>query len=227
MPHCKQVCIERCPISNLLLGYKQDLRNSSTPLLLSLGYPISISPDGPGKFGYEDSTADYFAAATAYNWTLRHLKLIAYHSINHAVCDESIKNRLIHQFDAAWNSWIQSFLQSQGIQEGSFAHQKEKESEIFAASLHWSFSGEEELAAEKLMAEEEQLLEGVRAELFHLEGFFELVMKVKKSQLYATVAAMPKGTLHSCHLHYCHDLAFVFNLLSSLKNARFHLEGCG
>jgi adenosine deaminase len=142
MPHCKQACIERCPISNLLLGYKQDLRNSSTPLLLSLGYPVSISPDDPGKFGYEDTTGDYFAVATAYNWTLRHLKLVAYHSINHAICDESIKSRLIHLFDAAWNTWVQTFLKSQGIPECSLALHQEKEGEVFAANLHWSFSGE-------------------------------------------------------------------------------------
>ena len=50
--HCKHVCIEKNPVSNLLLGYKKDLRQSSTPLLLGLGYPLSISPDDPGKFGY-------------------------------------------------------------------------------------------------------------------------------------------------------------------------------
>lgn len=87
LPHCKNVCFEKNPISNLLLGYKSDLREASAPILLGLGYPVSISPDDPGKFGYEDSTADYFAAALSYNWSLRHLKLVAYHSINYAICE--------------------------------------------------------------------------------------------------------------------------------------------
>lgn len=55
-------------------------------MLLGLGYPVSISPDDPGKFGLLDTTEDYFVAVMAYNWSLRHLKLVSYHSINHALC---------------------------------------------------------------------------------------------------------------------------------------------
>jgi adenosine deaminase len=98
LPHCKHVCFEKNPISNLLLGYKSDLREASAPILLGLGYPVSLSPDDPGKFGLEDTTADYFIAALSYNWSLRHLKLIGYHSINHAVCEEGVKARLIKSF---------------------------------------------------------------------------------------------------------------------------------
>jgi len=63
-----------------------------------LGYPVSISPDDPGKFGFEDTSVDYFSAAVAFNWTLRHLKLIGYHSINHAVCEEDVRSRLISSY---------------------------------------------------------------------------------------------------------------------------------
>ena len=94
LPHCKNICIEKNPLSNLILGYNKDVRHSSTPLLVGMGYPVSISPDDPGKFWCDDATEDYFVAAVAYNWSLKHLKLIAYHSINHALCDESIKDRL-------------------------------------------------------------------------------------------------------------------------------------
>ncbi len=73
------------PISNLLTGGMSDLRTSPAPLLLGLGYAVSISPDDPGKFGYEDTTVDLYASAVSFNWTLRHFKLIAYHSINHAI----------------------------------------------------------------------------------------------------------------------------------------------
>ena len=83
---------------------------ASAPILLGLGYPVSISPDDPGKFGVSDNTEDYFVCAVAYNWTLRHLKLTAYHSINHSICSESIKDHLIKQFDQAWNKWIENFL---------------------------------------------------------------------------------------------------------------------
>jgi adenosine deaminase len=53
---------------------------------MSLGIPISISPDDPGKFGYDDSTVDYFMSMISYNWTLKDLKLLAIYSINHAIC---------------------------------------------------------------------------------------------------------------------------------------------
>ena len=51
LPHCRNVCFEKNPLSNLILGYVKDLREASAPILLGLGYPVSISPDDPGKFG--------------------------------------------------------------------------------------------------------------------------------------------------------------------------------
>ncbi len=51
LTNCKNVCFEKNPISNLLLGYNSDLREASAPILLGLGHAVSISPDDPGKFG--------------------------------------------------------------------------------------------------------------------------------------------------------------------------------
>jgi adenosine deaminase len=87
LPHCRNICFEKNPLSNIILGYNEDVREGSAPVLLGLGYAVTINPDDPGKFGVDDSTIDYFLAAISYNWTLRDLKLIAYHSINHAICD--------------------------------------------------------------------------------------------------------------------------------------------
>lgn len=53
---------------------------------MGLGHAITINPDDPGKFGYEDSTIDYFSAIISFDWTLRDLKLLGIHSINHAIC---------------------------------------------------------------------------------------------------------------------------------------------
>jgi adenosine deaminase len=90
----------------LVLGYNNDAREASAPILLGLGYAVSINPDDPGKFGVEDCTVDYFLAAISYNWTLRNLKLIAFHSINHAICDEHTRTCLLHSFNKKWNKWI-------------------------------------------------------------------------------------------------------------------------
>ena len=98
---CTGVCFELCPISNLITASsaKLDLRLSNAPILLGLGIPVSINSDDPGVFGYEDSTVDYFCASVSFNWTLKHLKLIAIHSINHSICTEGTKLRTIKSFE--------------------------------------------------------------------------------------------------------------------------------
>ncbi len=94
-----------------------DIRMSTAPLLLGLGYAVSISSDDPGKFGYEDTTVDYYASAVSFNWNLRHLKLIAYHSINHAIVTEGQRIQILESFEARWSSWINRFLERE-LREG-------------------------------------------------------------------------------------------------------------
>lgn len=84
---CYNTCFEVCPISGVVMRIKDDIRIGQGPILMSLNVPISISPDDPGKFGYEDSTADYFMSMISYNWSLKDLKLLGIYSINHAICD--------------------------------------------------------------------------------------------------------------------------------------------
>ena len=63
---------------------------------------MTINPDDPGKFGLEDSTMDYFFAAVSYNWTLKNLKLLGIHSINHAICSKNEREELLKSFTARW-----------------------------------------------------------------------------------------------------------------------------
>ncbi len=113
LAQCKHVCFELNPISNLLTGGMADIRMSSAPILLGLGYAVSISSDDPGKFGYEDTTVDYFAAAVCFNWTLKHLKLVAYHSINHAIVTEGERVKILENFNQHWNQWVAEYLRSE------------------------------------------------------------------------------------------------------------------
>ena len=99
LPFCKHVCFEKCPISNLLLGYTGDPRESSAPILLGLGYAVSINMGDAGKFGVEDGTADLFVSSVSYDWTLKHLKLVALHSINHALCKDRQRRQMLKKFD--------------------------------------------------------------------------------------------------------------------------------
>jgi hypothetical protein len=87
LPFCKHVCFEKFPISNRLLGYTEDYRESASPILLGLGYAVSINMKYSGKFGAEDATADFSLSSVSYNWRLKHLKLVAIHSINHSLTE--------------------------------------------------------------------------------------------------------------------------------------------
>jgi adenosine deaminase len=107
---------------------------------LGLGYPVSISPDDPGKFAYEDSTADYFTSALSYNWSLRHLKLVGYHSINHSVCEEAVKTRLIANFEKTWDEWVHRFLEIEHVEKN--AKSQFHYEDIFTFSKNWSFKEE-------------------------------------------------------------------------------------
>ena len=75
------------------------MRESSAPVLLGLGYNVSLNPGDSAKFGLEDSTGEFFVSLLAYNWTLKHLKLVAIHSINHSVCHENVQKEMVKSFN--------------------------------------------------------------------------------------------------------------------------------
>jgi adenosine deaminase len=106
----KNICFEKNPTTNLLLGYSGDSRTASAPVLLGLGFPVTINSDDPGKFRLEDATSDYFMAAVSYTWKLRHLKLIAYHALNHSLCPLGQKILLQEEFNKKWDKWVDQFL---------------------------------------------------------------------------------------------------------------------
>lgn len=104
------ICFEQNPTTNLILGYSGDLRNQSVPVLLGLGFPVTINADDPGKFRLDDATSDYFAAAVSYKWRLRHFKLIALHALNHSICPIGQKLILQEIFEKKWMEWIENFI---------------------------------------------------------------------------------------------------------------------
>ena len=48
----RDICVEACPLSNMVLGYTLDLRTHPVRFMLSHGLQISISSDDPGFFNY-------------------------------------------------------------------------------------------------------------------------------------------------------------------------------
>lgn len=82
-----------------MLGYTGDPRESSAPILLGLGYAVSLNIGDSGKFGAEDSTPDYFVSTVSYDWTLKHLKLVALHSLNHSLSKERQRRQMLKKFN--------------------------------------------------------------------------------------------------------------------------------
>jgi hypothetical protein len=63
-----------------------------------------------GKLGAEDSTADFFVSAISYDWSLKHLKLVMLHSLNHCLTKERQRRHMLRKFNEKWNAWITDFL---------------------------------------------------------------------------------------------------------------------
>lgn len=62
---------------------------------MGLGYAISINMGDSGKFGAEDSTFDFFVSSVSYDWTLKHLKLVILHSLNHSLAKERDRRHML------------------------------------------------------------------------------------------------------------------------------------
>ena len=148
LPFCKHVCFEKCPLSNLLLGYTGDPRESSAPILLGLGYAVSINMGDSGKFGAEDSTFDFFVSSVSYDWTLKHLKLVVLHSLNHCLTKERHRRQMLRQFNEKWNDWVVGFLQlTAGTSTPNGERRLKRSLDIFTSTNNWQFSAKDEQAA--------------------------------------------------------------------------------
>ena len=90
----RDICVECCPLSNMVLGYVKDLRQHPMAYLIRRGVQVSISSDDPGLFGYEGVTLDYLYAMGAWQLDLRDLKQLSLNGIKYASITEEQKERL-------------------------------------------------------------------------------------------------------------------------------------
>ena len=104
----KDICIEACPVSNMLLGYVVDLRSHPVRFLLQKNLQVSISSDDPGFFGYDGVTMDYVLATLAWQLDLRDLKKLSLNGIKYASISEAKKKHLTEEvFPKKWKEFIQ------------------------------------------------------------------------------------------------------------------------
>lgn len=103
----RDICIEACPVSNLLLGYTTDLRNHPVRYMLARGIQASISSDDPGFFGYEGVTMDYLMTFVAWELNLRDLKKLSLNGINYSSLNEERKRHLRENvFPKEWKAFV-------------------------------------------------------------------------------------------------------------------------
>lgn len=85
----KDICVEACPLSNMVLGYTLDLRNHPVRYMMHQGLQTTINSDDPGFFHYSGVTLDFVYVALAWEldiWDLKRLSLngITYSTITDA-----------------------------------------------------------------------------------------------------------------------------------------------
>jgi adenosine deaminase CECR1 len=85
----KDICIECCPVSNLVLAYVTDMRCHPTRGLLHQGVPVTISSDDPGFMGYEGVTLDYLYVFLSWELDIADLKQLVLNSIKYSSVSEN------------------------------------------------------------------------------------------------------------------------------------------
>ena len=103
----KDICVEVCPLSNMVLGYTLDLRQHPIRDLIYKGLQISISSDDPCFFDYEGVNLDYSYVTLAWELTLRDLKKLSLNGIKYASITQEKKNNLYKNvFPAKWAAFV-------------------------------------------------------------------------------------------------------------------------
>jgi adenosine deaminase CECR1 len=107
----KDICIEACPVSNLLLGYTTDLRNHPVRYMLAKGLQASISSDDPGFFGYEGVTFDYLVTYIAWDLNIRDIKKLVLNGIRYSTLSRENKKYLEDEvFPGEWSKFIKDVI---------------------------------------------------------------------------------------------------------------------
>lgn len=109
----KDICLEVCPISNLVLGYMFDLRWHPARSLMHRGVPMTISADDPGFWNTYGLSLDYTYASLAWELSLKELKQFAINGIKYSATTEEQKTEFRKKFDEEWKEWVEKLAQEE------------------------------------------------------------------------------------------------------------------
>jgi adenosine deaminase CECR1 len=104
----RDICVEICPLSNMVLGYTLDLRMHPCRFLLSQGVQASISSDDPGFFDYRGVTLDYVYVTLAWELDIADLKKLSLNGIKYSSVSSDVKKHLNEEvFPNKWKAWVE------------------------------------------------------------------------------------------------------------------------
>lgn len=103
----RDICVEVCPLSNMVLGYTLDLRSHPIRALIHQGLQVSISPDDPCYFNYKGVTLDYTYVTLAWELDIRDLKKLSLNGIRYSSISDKHKEHLENEvFPKKWAEFI-------------------------------------------------------------------------------------------------------------------------
>ena len=104
----RDICIEACALSNMVLGYTLDLRNHPVRYLMHHGVQVSISSDDPGFFNYQGVTLDYAYVTLAWELDLMDLKQLSLNGIRYSSVSDAVKKDLRENvFPQKWAEFVE------------------------------------------------------------------------------------------------------------------------
>ena len=91
----RDICVEACPLSNMVLGYTLDMRNHPVRYMMHRGLQTSISSDDPGFFHYSGVTLDFIYVACGWELDIWDLKRLSLNGITYSSVPEEKKQNLL------------------------------------------------------------------------------------------------------------------------------------
>ena len=103
----RDICVEACPLSNMVLGYTLDMRNHPVRYMMHQGLQTSINSDDPGFFHYSGVTLDFVYATLGWELDLWDLKKLSLNGIKYSTVSEEKKAHLLNNvFPPQWAEFI-------------------------------------------------------------------------------------------------------------------------
>ena len=102
----RKVVLELCPLSNLILGYVDDLRTHPGKQYINDSISVTFSSDDNAIFRTSTITDDVFAAYTAWNLDLPTLKQCLLNSITKTNLSSSQEESTLKVFNKRWTKFV-------------------------------------------------------------------------------------------------------------------------